>query len=112
MQNSIENRVPYLDSILVDLTFKWKEDFFYRNGDNKFLLRKVSDLNLNNFSKVKFHKPGNYSFVYSILSKDIKKILINKIYRKKNNLKNLYYIYQDDLNLKTIKMQICGSEFI
>ena len=28
MKNSIENRVPFLDSKIVDLSFRWKESFF------------------------------------------------------------------------------------
>ncbi len=101
MKNSIENRVPFLDSILVDHIFNWKEEFFYKKGTNKFLLRKSQ--NIIDSENQKFHKPGNYSLVYTILSKDIKKILISNFYKKNNYLKKLHKLYDNDLIKKNLK---------
>ena len=100
MKNSIENRVPFLDTILLNHVFKWKEEYFFKNGNNKFLLRESESIkNSNN----KFHKPGNYSFVYSILSKDIKNILMSNFYKKNKQLKMLSKTYEKDLINKNSK---------
>tara|TARA_A100001011_G_scaffold335050_1_gene363750 strand:+ start:2373 stop:4061 length:1689 start_codon:yes stop_codon:yes gene_type:complete len=101
MKNSIENRVPFLDSVLVEHLLAWKEDYFFRKGKNKFLLRKYTG-SLNTFNQ-KFHKPGNYSVVYTILSKDIKKILVSNYFKKNESLKKLYKVYDNDLINKNIK---------
>ncbi len=101
MKHSIENRVPYLDSKLIDHVFQWKEDYFFKNGKNKYLLRKHQKFKT--VSKQKFHKPGNYSFVYSILSKDIKKVLVNKFFSTHKQLKNMINNYTRDLYSKNQK---------
>ena len=103
MKNSIENRVPFLDSKIVDLSFRWKESFFYKNGNNKFLLRNSCNSKLNNLSKKKFHKPGNYSFVYEILSKDLRKILGKISLDKKSQFKSFLKKYERDIKSKNSK---------
>jgi len=100
MKNSIENRVPFLDTKLVDHVFKWKEEFFFRKGNNKFLLRESKFVKNSNS---KFHKPGNYSFVYSILYKDIKNTLISNFYKKNKDLKKLSKIFKQDFINKNAK---------
>lgn len=95
MKNSIENRVPYLDSDIVSMMFRWKEEYFFFNSNNKFLLRKIFPKNVI-LSKKKFHKPGNYSYVYNILSKEIKRIT-KSTFIKKLKLNKLNFEYLDDL---------------
>ena len=71
LKHSIENRVPYLDSKLIDHVFQWKEIIF-KNGKNKYLLRKHKKFKT--VSKQKFHKPGNYICLFDFI-KDIKSTL-------------------------------------
>ena len=78
MKHSIENRVPFLDSKIISEVFKFKEEYFYKNKTNKFLLRKLFKKNPDNLSNKKYHKPGNYSLVYKTLSKSIQDILENR----------------------------------
>ena len=54
-------------------------------------------------SNSKFHKPGNYSFVYSILYKDIKNTLISNFYKKNKDLKKLSKIFKQDFINKNAK---------
>jgi asparagine synthase (glutamine-hydrolysing) len=42
MAESVEARAPYLDRRIADIAFNTPKDWCLRNGENKYLLRKVS----------------------------------------------------------------------
>jgi asparagine synthase (glutamine-hydrolysing) len=94
MLNSIENRVPFLDHVLIDKAFNIKSSIFYHNGQTKYILKKIykDKLSQNVLSQRKIGRPGykiNHFLLFNKLKKNIfKSQIIKKVLSKNNKLRS------------------------
>ena len=101
MQVSLETRVPFLDSVLIDASFAYPEKHFMGEGLNKRLLRLIADDYLPPHIKnarTKYQRPGSNSLlIYGALAPALMELLASPDRLHLLNHQNCQKAFQRDL---------------